>query len=405
MANAPGYSFDPFKGIVADTANPSIYDVKRRQDLAQTLLANKVPYEANASPLGALADALAGTASGFENTQAAGEAQSGQDQTNAALAQALQGGDVNAPALMQASGSGFMNPGQADIATALMKKKYGLGETFFGSPTAATDSQGNVHYYQLGSMGDTREVNPGQGQTWAPKVQWLDQGNQFTAAPTIAGAVPAATPNAPTSLPINNAQASSDKTFGSAIGTQFGNATPSLQSEGNLLQTLDQQHAKVSDTVDKALSQIGSGVFSTGTVGNLLSAVPGTPQYDLAQNLETIKANVGFDTLQAMRSNSPTGGALGQISDMEEKLLQAVNGSLQQGQSAEQLKSNLVQVRDLMSQVNALKHQQYQQDVARFSSAAPAAPVVGGPGAVPLAPRQAPTGKVLTYNAATGQLE
>jgi hypothetical protein len=67
-------------------------------------------------------------------------------------------------------------------------------------------------------------------------------------------------------------------------------------------------------------------------IGSWLSWVPGTTARNLDATLNTIKANIGFDRLQQMRENSPTGGALGQISDRENKLLQSVFGSLEQAQ-------------------------------------------------------------------------
>jgi hypothetical protein len=57
--------------------------------------------------------------------------------------------------------------------------------------------------------------------------------------------------------------------------------------------------------------------------------------------LDGVRANIGFDKLQAMRAASPTGGALGQVSDSENKLLQSTLGSLTQAQSREQFKYTL----------------------------------------------------------------
>jgi hypothetical protein len=42
-----------------------------------------------------------------------------------------------------------------------------------------------------------------------------------------------------------------------------------------------------------------------------------------------------------MRNNSPTGGALGQVSEFENRLLQAVWGALEQSQSPSQFNENL----------------------------------------------------------------
>ena len=96
--------------------------------------------------------------------------------------------------------------------------------------------------------------------------------------------------------------------------------------------------------IDQAKDQ--SGMFTTGLVGQMTSGIGGTPANDLQNTLNTVKANIGFDRLQAMRDSSPTGGALGQVSEMENRLLQAVWGSLEQSQSPEQLKANLERVRN-----------------------------------------------------------
>ena len=104
----------------------------------------------------------------------------------------------------------------------------------------------------------------------------------------------------------------------------------------------------VIDTIDKALTQIDGW---TAGMAAPLRHIPGTPAKDLDSTLNTIKANIGFDTLAEMRANSPTGGALGQISDTENKLLQSVQGAIDQGQSPEQMKANLRGVRQRLAQV------------------------------------------------------
>jgi len=78
-----------------------------------------------------------------------------------------------------------------------------------------------------------------------------------------------------------------------------------------------------------------------GAIGEKL--VPGLRQnrVDAEQLKETIVANIGFDRLQQMRDASPTGGALGQVSERELSTLQAVLGSLALSQSEDQLIKNL----------------------------------------------------------------
>ncbi len=121
--------------------------------------------------------------------------------------------------------------------------------------------------------------------------------------------------------------------------------TMAKAKRGERLQVAD----TVTANIDRALSGVealkDTWVPATGLRGFIASSVPGTPQYDVAQTLETVKANLGFDKLQAMRAASPTGAALGPVSDFENKLLQSVMGNLEQGQSHGQFKWNLARVR------------------------------------------------------------
>ena len=79
----------------------------------------------------------------------------------------------------------------------------------------------------------------------------------------------------------------------------------------------------------------------TGIIGSATKGIPGTQSRVLSGLLTTIKANVGFDKLQKMRAASPTGAALGPVSDFENKLLQAVVGDLEQSTTDDQLDRNL----------------------------------------------------------------
>lgn len=77
--------------------------------------------------------------------------------------------------------------------------------------------------------------------------------------------------------------------------------------------------------------------LTAGFAGTPLSKIPGTEAKNVTRLLDTIRANLGFNQLQEMRDNSPTGGALGQVSELENRLLQATEGSLDQDQTPEQL--------------------------------------------------------------------
>lgn len=67
--------------------------------------------------------------------------------------------------------------------------------------------------------------------------------------------------------------------------------------------------------------------------------------------LETVGSNTAFDRLQKMREQSPTGGALGAVSEIELKLLKSSIASLSQRQSPEQFERNLQKVIDSYTRV------------------------------------------------------
>jgi hypothetical protein len=97
--------------------------------------------------------------------------------------------------------------------------------------------------------------------------------------------------------------------------------------------------------------------WNTAGLGGALSVIPATEARDLAGKLQTIKANLGFDRLQQMRDQSPTGGALGQVAVQELASLQATVASLDQlqsprqvGQALDKIEKHYAKWRDVMEQ-------------------------------------------------------
>lgn len=116
----------------------------------------------------------------------------------------------------------------------------------------------------------------------------------------------------------------------------------------NRISSKESQNSMLNGLIDQAIGE--ADLFTTGLVGSIAEHIPGTPAYDLTANLDTIRANIGFDKLAEMRANSPTGGALGQVSDRENRLLQAVWGSLENSQSRAQFVDNLELVKSQVAQ-------------------------------------------------------
>jgi hypothetical protein len=68
--------------------------------------------------------------------------------------------------------------------------------------------------------------------------------------------------------------------------------------------------------------------------------------FNVAEALESVKSNIGFEKLGELKSLSPTGASgLGSLTEGERKALQSTKGSIEQAQSAEILLSRLSDMR------------------------------------------------------------
>lgn len=105
-------------------------------------------------------------------------------------------------------------------------------------------------------------------------------------------------------------------------------------------QTEIAQVQSVIGEIDRAYNDIDSW-NATGLSGALFGWVPGSKGMELRETIKTIQANLGFDRLQQMRDASPTGGALGQVSERELAFLQATLTSLNPNMSSERLSQSL----------------------------------------------------------------
>lgn len=94
--------------------------------------------------------------------------------------------------------------------------------------------------------------------------------------------------------------------------------------------------------VDEALKKVSP--WTTG-YGAFAAVLPESESRDFARVVDSIKANIGFNELQAMRQASPTGGALGQVAVQELNMLQSVLASLDTKQKPETVKANLEKIK------------------------------------------------------------
>lgn len=99
------------------------------------------------------------------------------------------------------------------------------------------------------------------------------------------------------------------------------------------------EYAAAKDTmsaIDEAINRVkGGDWFMTGAGGQVAGWVSGTGATKLENLLQTIRANLAFANLSEMRQNSPTGGALGNITERELDLLSSTVASLDRSQGSD----------------------------------------------------------------------
>lgn len=128
------------------------------------------------------------------------------------------------------------------------------------------------------------------------------------------------------------------------------------------LKGLEDQTKRIEDDIDAAIANTSP---KTAGFGAYLQGVPTTGAKTLASQLESIKARIGFQELMSMRQNSPTGGALGNVSDYEGQQLQSTIARLDQKLDPEVLKVFLNRVKEVRREALQRARDAYDMD-ARF---------------------------------------
>lgn len=250
------------------------------------------------------------------------------------------------------------------LATAEMGRSGAGSASFSQTPVFFTDDKGNQHIGQMSSGG---------GVLLNGKVMnSIPEGWKITARPEnfssvdFGGGYGTFDPNAGQfsgpQVPISGAPSTNmDVRLAPGGGREM---TPAAGSPQELEQQQAAEQARMKDflsqtysdivieDIDRVLENITSNpMMNTGPGAALTQGIPGFPAFNTKQLTDTIRANVGFDRLQQMREASPTGGALGAVSEFENRLLQATLGNLELSQDLPQLQRNLERLREVYMQI------------------------------------------------------
>jgi hypothetical protein len=121
-----------------------------------------------------------------------------------------------------------------------------------------------------------------------------------------------------------------------------------MNTEIGSLTSIIGQAENISGVATEAGRQVGAG--TTGFFSPI-KWIGGTTAADLAGNLETIKSDAFVANITEMRQNSPTGGAVGNVSDKDLEMLQSLQTSFRQNLKPTTLKKNLKKYREIRDKV------------------------------------------------------
>lgn len=270
--------------------------------------------------------------------------------TTQAIVDKYKGQDFNDPTILSSMAKDFSTAGIPDVAIQLAEQARSLApkvsRTVVAPGASVVDEQGNVLFTAPKDKTEQTKVLPPGAVLVNDKGEIIAQGKEpkgeaakvspeWTKYRELLGL----------GVPPEEARSIAYKTNAIDFKRDLEEARQAERNEKKeaLAQTTITTIDNVMGTLDTARKQIGT--FTAGTLGSPLSLLPGTPAKNLAANLETIKANLGFDRLQQMRDASPTGGALGQVAIQELVALQSTIASLDIQQTPDQLRKNLDKIK------------------------------------------------------------
>lgn len=149
----------------------------------------------------------------------------------------------------------------------------------------------------------------------------------------------------------------------------------------------------ISNSANKIRNVMSGGLLpETGTVSNLLGYIGETDAAEVRRQVNVLKSQAQVETLNAMRRQSPTGGALGSVTERELSMLSAKAGALDPSADSETFKAALDDYqRTLYEIVHGYDagRKLFAEEMAQYGqSTAPAT-----------------SGKIKRYNPATGRVE
>ena len=219
------------------------------------------------------------------------------------------------------------------------------GNEYGKAGTIVQAQDGAFHSVQYGARGE-------------PKVTPLQIGGQALAPSKGVDVVGDQMYNKATGQPVRNVAPNiSGAEQAKVVGRETGERQMAAPKAFAAIEAADAKTELVTKTIAEARQLVSP--YTTGP-GALLNGLPGTASRDLAAKLDTLKANAGFNELQTMRDNSPTGGALGAVAVQELQMLQSTIASLEQSQTTRQLSQALSNYEKFVAESKVRRRRAYE---------------------------------------------
>lgn len=171
---------------------------------------------------------------------------------------------------------------------------------------------------------------------------------------------------------------------------------------GSAAEAIDNKRLTMTDTIATAADsarELADSWAATGLTGQAMSNIGTTDAAELVRQVEVLKSNAKIENLNAMRRESPTGGALGSVTEKETAMLASAAGALDPAAGPERFKQQLDNYElTLMRVIHG-----YEAGTQLFMQRKGAGNAKSQQGAVPSSGPGAPN--VRKFNPKTGRLE
>lgn len=142
-----------------------------------------------------------------------------------------------------------------------------------------------------------------------------------------------------------------EKQFGYDMAVTNAKIAADKKASGEVISPYQAERSvRTLESVDELMGKVSG--WTTG-FGSLLSKIPQTDARNFKAQLDTLKASIAFGELTAMREASKTGGALGNVSNVELGLLESALGALDRAQSPSEFRDQLEKIKGSISRWNS----------------------------------------------------